>query len=185
MRRRHSSRRYLQAFLISLVLSIVAAVSSWFHEVPDGAALAGPFQVVDGDTLTFHRKRLRLSGLDAPELAQRCGAGATVFACGVAAKDGLSQRLDGQTTCRGSGRDRYRRLLVRCTNGSGDIGRALVLQGLAVSYGAYAREEADARAARRGLWAGPFERPADWRKAQRREGDGDMSLRDWIGTLWQ
>jgi endonuclease YncB( thermonuclease family) len=45
----------------------------------------------------------------------------------------------------------------------------MVRSGWAVDFrryskGAYADEEAQARAARRGLWAGEFEVPAQWRK---------------------
>jgi endonuclease YncB( thermonuclease family) len=40
----------------------------------------------------------------------------------------------------------------------------MVAEGLAVAFGAYKSEEAQARSARRGLWASEFERPQDWRR---------------------
>jgi endonuclease YncB( thermonuclease family) len=35
---------------------------------------------------------------------------------------------------------------------------------MAVAYGGYEAEEAEARATKRGIWATQFERPADYRK---------------------
>lgn len=65
-------------------------------------------------------------------------------------------------------RDPYGRAVARCQAGSTDLGEALVRAGWAVDYrqfsrGAYARVEAEARDARRGLWAGQFETPSSWR----------------------
>jgi hypothetical protein len=50
-----------------------------------------------------------------------------------------------------------------------DIGEAMVREGLAINLsgfgeGRYADAESEARAARRGIWRGSFEPPADWRK---------------------
>lgn len=49
-----------------------------------------------------------------------------------------------------------------------DIGAWLVLQGLALDYPrysrrAYFRQQAQAQAASRGVWAGEFQRPWEWR----------------------
>jgi len=37
--------------------------------------------------------------------------------------------------------------------------------------GPYSAAEADAQAAKRGVWRGSFEKPFDWRQANPREGD--------------
>lgn len=184
MSRRFPFRRGLRYFLISLVLSIVAAIASYLQEPRDMRRLQGAFRAVDGDTLTLSRQRLRLAGIDAPEKAQRCGADPSTWACGVAATRALGERVGPQTVCAGTKRDRYRRLLVRCTGPGGDINEEMVRLGLAVGYGDYATEEREAREARRGIWSGPFERPADWRKARRMEAE-DHALWDWIGEVWQ
>src|SRR5690606_2389809 len=70
----------------------------------------------------------------------------------------------GAVACEGWSRDRYDRLLARCTVAGRDLARAMVEQGWAVAYGGYDDAEAEARRARRGLWAGSFERPQDWRR---------------------
>jgi endonuclease YncB( thermonuclease family) len=39
----------------------------------------------------------------------------------------------------------------------------MVADGMAVSYGGYWREEREAKAARRGIWASEFQVPRQWR----------------------
>src|SRR5215213_3677221 len=54
--------------------------------------------------------------------------------------------------------------VLSCTVDGRDIGGRMIETGYAVAYGDYEREEARARAARVGLWAGTFERPSQWRR---------------------
>lgn len=129
--------------------------------------IGGHFIAVDGDTLAQAGARFRLEGIDAPEIGQSCGADGAPDHCGETARRRLAEWARHPAfTCRGGERDRYERLLVRCRAGDKDVNAALVREGFAVSYGDYGREEAAARAERRGLWAGEFERPADWRRAR-------------------
>ena len=136
--------------------------------------LTGVARAVDGDTLVIEGERLRLKGLDAPELHQECrkpalGGGEQAWPCGAAAKGALQRVLaHGLTTCVGRERDRYGRLLVTCRVRGEDVNAALVRDGWAVSYGGYRAEEAEARDDGRGIWQGPFEPPAEWRKAHPR-----------------
>jgi endonuclease YncB( thermonuclease family) len=77
-------------------------------------------------------------------------------------------------------RDRYRRWIGRILADGEDINRRMLLEGLAWPYAQYAREkpaaerdadaraEAEARAARRGLWWDPAPVPPwDWRKRRK------------------
>jgi len=71
--------------------------------------------------------------------------------------------------CSARGRDRYGRTLAICSAGDiADLGEALVRDGYAVDYRRYTSDylaaEDEARAARRGIWQGDFERPEDWRR---------------------
>ena len=122
------------------------------------------FSVVDGDSLTRRGARFRLLGIDAPEYRQQCQRDDRSWACGLAARDALAQLLPGgRAECRGRERDRYDRLLVTCTAGGLDVNAEMVRRGMAVSYGGYQAEEAAARSAKAGLWAGSFERPQEYR----------------------
>lgn len=135
------------------------------------AELSGRARVVDGDTLAIGGRTVRLVGLDAPEVAQSCGREAARYPCGERAREALRALAHGgDVACRVKGRDRYGRALARCTKDGSDMGAELVRGGLAVGYGAYAAEEREARRSGAGLWAGPFERPSEWRKARKNGG---------------
>ena len=130
--------------------------------------------VVDGDTLWIGNEKIRLLGIDAPELSQTCGdAKGGTWACGREATARLRALASaGELTCTRRGPDRYGRTLAICRAGGVDVGETLVREGLAVSYlsptgpGDYRSLELTARLARRGIWQGQFERPQDWRKRQ-------------------
>jgi micrococcal nuclease len=130
-----------------------------------GAAQAERFvavvtHVTDGDTLWVREEgrdrkpvKLRLQGIDAPE---RCQAGGAEATAALTARV-LHQRVevDARAT------DDYQRRLVVLRQGGEDVGAWMVEQGHAWSYrhrrarGPYAAEEAEARHARRGLFADP------------------------------
>ncbi len=79
-------------------------------------------------------------------------------------------------TCEDLGRDRYKRIIARCTVAGEDLGQWMVQLGLALAYRRYSLdyvdEEADAQAARLGIWAGEFVKPWEWRRGKRL-GTGD------------
>ncbi|MBX4953424.1 thermonuclease family protein [Rhizobium binae] len=168
------------AFALLALLALIAA------KVNDTAAIkhAGAFLAADGDSLSLGRERFRLEGIDAPELNQSCERAGTVWACGRAARQALQEMvLASGTLCQGSRRDRYDRLLVVCRNGAGgDINAAMVRRGMAISYAGYGKEEAEARDAKAGMWAGRFERPRDVRDHARQNSGFDQALR-FIGRI--
>ena len=137
-------------------------------------SLSGQARVVDGDTFTLGSERVRMLGIDAPEGRQTCkDAGGGDYRCGEVARDrlvGLIARRN--VTCEVRDRDQYGRAVARCRVGDLDLGLEMVRGGWALEYrqfsgGAYTAAEAEARKARRGVWAGAFERPSEWRAAER------------------
>ncbi|MHB0951887.1 MAG: thermonuclease family protein [Allorhizobium sp.] len=135
---------------------------------------SGAFSAIDGDTLMTEEGRARLEGLDAPEISQMCRRSGEDWPCGAAARQRLSSMASiPDFGCRGSATDRYGRWLVRCRAAGADVNATLVREGFAVSYGAYAAEEAAARRERVGIWVGSFERPQDWRRVHQADVAGD------------
>ncbi len=135
-------------------------------------ATSGTAHVVDGDTLRVGATRVRLSGVDAPELSQRCGPQGRKVACGAIAAQWLRRRVEGRPiTCQTVDMDRYARLVAICRVGGEDVGAAMVEAGWATAYRryslAYVEQEIRARAARRGIWALGFEPPAEYRRERR------------------
>lgn len=153
--------------MIFLALLIVAKL-----ETQQAIRSNGPFTVIDGDTLADRGKRLRLRGIDAPELGQMCTRPDGAYDCGMVARAGLIRLIgNGVTECFGpeGDQDRYGRTLVTCRSSGKDLGREMVVLGLAVSNGEHHIAETEARLARRGIWGGSFQRPDDWRRQQRLE----------------
>lgn len=123
-------------------------------------AHTGRFHAADGDSLATGQERMRLFGIDAPELRQTCERAGRAWQCGQEAKRMLQSLVAASDTrCVGRERDRFQRLLVVCLADGVDLNRVMVRKGLAVSYGAYGQEEAQARTEKVGLWAGAFEMP--------------------------
>lgn len=152
----------------ALILAVLAAAVEMLSRAEH---LDGRAEAVDGDTLDIAGTHVRLAGIDAPELRQTCERDDRPWRCGEAARAALDEALAGGTvSCRAEKRDKYRRPLGFCTVGGTDIAALMVRNGLAVAYlgKAYQGEEAEARAARRGLWAGSFQPPADYRTAHPR-----------------
>lgn len=128
--------------------------------------------VHDGDSLTAlvggRQVKVRLADIDAPELKQ---------AFGQRSKQSLSDLcLQKSATLEDRGQDRYGRTLARVRCNGADANREQVGRGMAWVFRKYApREsplyqvEAEAKAARRGLWAdsNPVE-PWKWRRTKGR-----------------
>ncbi len=130
-----------------------------------GETIAGAARAADGDTLTLDGHRIRLAGMDTPEMMQVCKRDGADWRCGVAARSRLAELLRaGPVTCRTQGTDKYDRWLARCETGAGDLGARMVREGLAVAYGDYEDEERFARAERKGLWGAEFDMPQQWRR---------------------
>src|SRR5512134_2473786 len=102
---------------------------------PSSADVTGPAKVIDGDTIVVAGERIRLQGIDAPELQQTCTAYGQPWACGRTSAEWLRERLNGrQVECVGHARDRYQRLLAVCYVGGDSINERLVREGWALDY---------------------------------------------------
>lgn len=154
-----------------LLVGLLILVYGYRHWTAEPLApVSGRARVADGDSIEIAGSRIRLEGIDAPELQQTCTdrAGQS-WPCGRTAADELRNHLAGrEVTCLPSGRDRFRRLLAVCTLADGtDVNAWLVRQGWAVAYdrnGSYRAEQIEAKAAHLGIWAGTFTPPSEWRR---------------------
>lgn len=132
-----------------------------------------PAKVTGGDTLKVEGERIRLFGIDAPESGQTCArADGRGWPCGEEAAAHLKRlaaAAGGRVSCVIEVRDADGWAVSTCEAGGVDLGAAMVKAGLAVACRRYperyAALEAEARHRRVGLWAGSFEAPWDWRRA--------------------
>ena len=160
-----SGWRRLWDWLLALAILGLLIVLSARLDRTETRSLVGRVTVNDGDSLTVGTERIRLLGIDAPELDQTCRKGGADYPCGRRARETLVALIAGRPVeCTGGERDKYDRLLATCVAGGADLNRSLVETGWALAYGDYAAEESVARRKGSGLWAGTFERPRDWRQ---------------------
>ena len=162
---------------------IVAAALVALVASPAHADVSGPVCVTDGDTLVLNGKRqrtrcvggtrVRLFGIDAPELKQRCRHPSSRDSlCGRAAASFLLEHVRGRAVeCRGNSEDRYGRLIAVCFVGGKDLNALMVSEGWALAYRGYSNKyvphENAAKAASKGIWAMQFVPPWEWRKSKR------------------
>ncbi len=136
--------------------------------------LSGPVTVTkvsDGDSLRSGKLRIRIFGIDAPELKQQCqDQNGSAWACGLAARQQLENLLDADKPlhCELRDVDHYGRLIMQCFQGTFDIGAAMVRSGHALAYHSfsqlYVADEKHASSARNGVWQGSFQPPWEWRQ---------------------
>lgn len=157
------------AIALSLV-GLTASTQAGTHNIA-GRVVA----VTDGDTITLlgagrRQHKVRLDGIDAPELGQSFGR---------ASKEHLAELVANREVVAECGKiDRYRRKVCRVLIGNADAGLEQVGAGMVWYFRRYANElspdrrqqyaamEAQAQAERRGLWAddAPVE-PWGWRSS--------------------
>jgi endonuclease YncB( thermonuclease family) len=142
---------------------------------------APPFEakviaVYDGDTITVRTDetiKIRLDGIDAPELKQPFGQ---------ASKQSLSGLVFGQTvTIKPGKKDRYGRLLARVEIAGKDASLTMVETGMAHWYEQYAKRDTQlqsaqtqAKTASRGLWSDPnVIAPWEYRKRPKPQTKGE------------
>ena len=155
-----------------VILNLLATLSTSSTSSAPPPVIAQTIKVHDGDTMRCsvgaRVLKVRLWGVDAPELAQPYGTSATLEL----------RQLTGATTftLQIKSRDRYGRAIAVLTLPDGrQVNTILVQSGAAWWYRQYARKAADlmaaqeqARADRRGLWREPNPTPPwTYRAAQR------------------
>ena len=138
-------------------------------------------KIVDGDTVYINNYKIRLEGIDAPEMKQKCKKeklkissiiGYTFYEdyyCGEHSKENLEAKVKGSNIkCIFFTKDRYKRYLAKCFKGKINLNRWMVRNGHAVAYRRYSKEfipdEDFAKENKLGLWQGKFLNPEKWRK---------------------
>jgi len=154
-------------------MSLAIAVLITMPQGADAAAvreLSGVPEIIDGDTVQFEATKVRLEGIDAPQMDQRCldNAGAD-WNCGVDARQHLEKLSGGRPwKCIPVRKNVYGRQLAKCRVGEEDIAGQMVRDGWAIAsttgFATYIPDEQRAKASRSGLWAGSFVAPLDWRQ---------------------
>ena len=152
----HQHLRVIGLLIISLFLPGTIAAAKPRHEQP---SVVGPATVIDGDTIIVQGQHIRLWGMDAPEEGKTCTRrDGTVVNIHDTALVALTEVIGiSPVRCEYRMTDRRGRPVHICSVNGGDLGGALVAQGRArdwpyFSNGYYAAQDAEAKAAHRGIW---------------------------------
>lgn len=147
---------------------------------PAVADVEGVVRVIDGDTFDVGGVRVRLHGIDAPEVSQTCTHPQRgEWACGAYVRDDLRARLDGRrVSCLELDVDGYGRVVGKCFIDGRDINEMIVADGLAEAYRTYSMDydltEKAAQVRGVGLWSSEMQTPAEYRADQRAPASPDV-----------
>jgi endonuclease YncB( thermonuclease family) len=154
-------------------------IENWHEGATHMNGAAGAFftplaSVIDGDTIDIYGARIRILDIDAPESRQTCwrisGDFTEEWRCGQEAALAQSNWIAQQpVTCESDKLDKYKRDLARCNVAGDDVAQWLAINGWAVPYRDCYCEvtraaSEGAKLAKRGIWAGTFKMPWEWRK---------------------
>ena len=143
--------------------------------------ISGIPKIIDGDTVHIGGYKIRLEGIDAPEMRQQCKKkyfeisyiiSFTLnkdYNCGRVSKEKLISKVSGsQIKCISSSKDKYKRYLATCFKNELNLNKWLVRNGYAIAYSRYSKryisDENFAKENKLGLWQGSFMTPEKWRK---------------------
>ena len=151
--------------------NVVTAIGTPATTRDSDRSIVGRASVIDGDTIEIRGTRIRLNGIDAPESRQSCRDGHGVsYACGRQAAFALSDKIGSRNvSCEVLDHDPYGRSVAACSSAGADVNAWMVASGWALAYReystAYVSAEAQAKAARVGIWRGKFTPPWEWRRS--------------------
>ncbi|MEZ5816033.1 MAG: thermonuclease family protein [Hyphomicrobiaceae bacterium] len=150
-----------------------------FISLPDlpfsrSETISGKARVLSTNIVRIGNRKVRLEGIEVPDLNQRClkaGArhGGRTWACGQDAREAAQGLINGrQLSCRVASGGEVEVVLGRCTAKGTDVAEALVKSGYAFDQSglmsSYGAAESAAKAAKAGIWSSAEpERPAQWR----------------------
>lgn len=152
-----------------------------FFSTVNAEEIYGIAKVIDGDTIHIKSYKIRLEGIDAPEIKQKCKKEFLKisviieinfekdYSCGLEFKKKLVSKIDNiNIKCISSSIDKYKRYLGTCYKNGINLNKWMVKNGYAVAYKRYSKQyvkdEDYAVKNKLGLWQGFFTRPEKWRK---------------------
>jgi endonuclease YncB( thermonuclease family) len=163
-------------FLIAATLSFGAY--QWYIHYTHPIAFRGQdIKVLDGNTVVLVNKKIKLQGIEAPGLEQKCELiidnKTEYFPCGSIASTRLSKLIghNNMLECTNEGFDEAGTQLSQCFVMDSNINLAMVKMGFATSSNdlLFAFWEALAKIRKLGLWHSKFEDPVEWKKKNFRE----------------
>ena len=119
-------------FLIIFFLILYSSVS-FSEKIIEGRA-----KIIDGDTIHINKNKIRLHGIDAPEIKQTCKIKDKIWNCGIESSLALKKLiLNNNISCVVSDIDKYKRYIAECFVNNQNINELMVRNGWAIAYRYY------------------------------------------------
>jgi len=143
------------------------------YNVQSQNLIKGKAKIIDGDTIHIDNNKIRLHGIDAPEIKQTCAINNENWNCGIKSEKALKNFiLDREVSCQIVDIDRYKRFIGICFVNNENINKYMVKNGWAIAYRYYSleyvKDEERAKENNAGIWEGEFEEPYEFRKKQKK-----------------
>ena len=135
-------------------------------------SIKGRARIIDGDTIHIGKNKIRLYGIDAPEINQTCTINKIIWECGLESSQALgSIILEEEVRCEIVDIDRYKRFVAKCIVNNINLNQYMVQNGWAIAYRYYSNDfindEEIAEKNKAGIWQGKFQNPYLYRKQQK------------------
>ena len=161
-----------------MITKIIIIFTLFLFQIVQASEIKGFPKIVDGDTIRIESYKIRLEGIDAPEMKQKCKKPYLKimffnfqkdYYCGQISKKKLVKKIGNKPIrCILLEKDRYKRYLAKCLKGTIDLNRWMVRNGYAIAYRKYSKlyilDENFAKEEKLGMWKGTFIKPEKWRK---------------------
>ena len=158
--------------LIYITIFLLISKISFAEEI------SGNANIIDGDSIKIGSKKIRLFGIDAPEIKQKCKnmyfsisfiTFQKNYDCVLNSKRALEKKINKKRiSCKTRSKDRYGRILAICYLEKKDLNMWMVQSGNAIAYKRYSKryltQENEAKKKKIGLWSGTFLEPEKWRR---------------------
>ena len=135
-------------------------------------SIKGRATIIDGDTIRIGKNKIRLYGIDAPEINQTCTINKIIWECGLDSSQALESMISKkEVQCEIVDIDRYKRFVAKCFVKNINLNQYMVQNGWAVAYRYYSddfiKNEEIAKKNKSGIWQGKFLDPYLFRKQQK------------------
>ena len=147
-----------------LIFLVIFYCSITFAQSINGKAI-----IIDGDTIHIGKNKIRLYGIDAPEINQTCTIEKIIWECGIDSSQALESIIsENEVRCEIMDIDRYRRFVAICFVKNINLSQYMVQNGWAIAYRYYSddfiNDEKIAKNNKVGIWQGKFQEPYLFRK---------------------
>ena len=163
--------------LVSFVFLYILVTTNYL--LSETTLISDKIKIIDGDTISLDNKKIRFSGIDAPETnfkgkQQFCLKNTKKINCGEISKNSLTKKIiNKKLKCLiEKEKDIFGRYLGECFISNESVSVYMVRNGLAFDYPKYSKKkyykhQVYAKNYKLGLWSMKFDYPWIWRKNNR------------------